>query len=557
MAARSPQFDFDFIVIGSGFGGSVSALRLVEKGYRVAVIEMGRRWAPLSFPRTSWSIRRWLWHPKLGLHGFFKIRFFRHATIFHGCAVGGGSITYAGTLLAPPDKVWQSGSWAGLADWKSEMPRHFQTASRMLGVTQNQILGPADHLLKRTSEVVGSGHTFYRTRVGILEAAEGEPSNQTFPDPFFGGEGPPRGTCTACGGCMMGCRYGAKNTLDLNYLYLAEKYGAVVFPETKVVDVKPVGDASDGSAGYEVRTVNSLAWIRKQPGRLTCRAVVFSASSLGTMELLFRLKENGSLPGISDRLGKHVRTNSESIIGARVPGCAEDLSQGIAIGSGIYIDEHTHIEAVRYPKGSDTMGLLTTMLTDGRPGPLRIGLWLKNVLGHLLLHPVKALRLFRPWGWAREFTVLLCMQALEGHIEMRWQRPWFWPFSKMLVSRGDKVPTYIPKANEFAKQFAQVAGGTAMSMLPEILFDIPGTAHCIGGCVIAGSPEQGVVDERHRVFGYRNMYICDGSVLGANLGVNPSLTITALAERAMSLIPNSEKITENDDAIATDTRSVA
>ena len=551
MAVSSRQFDFDFIVIGSGFGGSVSALRLVEKGYRVAVIEMGRRWAPLSFPRTSWSLRRWLWRPKLGLHGFFSIRFFRHATIFHGCAVGGGSITYAGTLLAPPDKVWQSGSWAGLADWKAEMPRHYDTASRMLGVTQNHILASADHILKQTSEAFGSGHTFYRTRVGIFQAAEGEPTSETFPDPFFGGEGPPRTTCTACGGCMVGCRYGAKNTLDLNYLYLAEKYGAVVFPETKVVDVKPLAGASDGSAGYEIRTVNSLAWIRKQLGRLTCRAVVFSASSLGTMELLFRLKENGSLPGISGRLGKHVRTNSESLIGARVPGCAEDLSQGIAIGSGIYIDEHTHIEAVRYPKGSDTMGLLTTILTDGRPGPLRIGLWLKNVLAYLLFHPVKTLRLFRPWGWAREFTVLLCMQALEGHIEMRWQRPWFWPLSKMLVSRGEKVPTYIPKANEFAKQFAKIAGGTAMSMLPEILFDIPGTAHCIGGCVIAGSAEEGVVDERHRVFGYRNMYICDGSVLAANLGVNPSLTITALAERAMSLIPPANDDVERRRGTAT------
>src|SRR5271169_2413846 len=368
MAARGRKLDFDFIVIGSGFGGSVSALRLVEKGYRVAVIEMGRRWAPLSFPRTSWSIHRWFWRPKLGLRGFFNMRFFRHATIFHGCAVGGGSITYAGTLLPPPDKVWRSGSWAGLADWQAEMPRHYQTASRMLGVTQNQILGTADHLLRKTGEAAGCGHTFYRTRVGIFQAADGEPSNRTFPDPFFGGEGPPRSTCTGCVGCMMGCRYGAKNTLDLNYLYLAEQHGARVFPETKVVNVKPLAGGSDGSAGYEIHTVNSMGWISHQPQRLTCRGVVFSASSLGTMELLFQLKENGSLSGISDRLGKHVRTNSESIIGARVPRSAEDLSQGIAIVSVIYIDEHTHIEAVRYPCGSDTMGLLTTMLTDGRPG---------------------------------------------------------------------------------------------------------------------------------------------------------------------------------------------
>ena len=550
MAARNQQFDFDFVVIGSGFGGSVSALRLVEKGYRVAVLEMGRRWAPLSFPRTGLSIHRWFWRPKLGLRGFFNMRFFRHATIFHGCAVGGGSITYAGTLLSPPEKVWDAGSWNGLADWKTQMPQHYQTASRMLGVKQNTILGPADQLLKKTGETAGSGHTFYRTRVGIFQAREGESRNETFPDPFFGGAGPPRTTCTGCGGCMMGCRYGAKNTLDLNYLYLAEERGAAVFPETKVVDVKPLAGANNGDAGYEVRSVSSTAYIRHAPQRFTCRGVVFSASSLGTMELLFRLKDNGSLPAISGHLGKHVRTNSESIIGARVPDCAEDLSQGIAIGSGIYIDEHTHIEAVRYPNRADTMGLLTTFLTDGRPGPTRIGLWLRNGIGSLLRHPIRTLRLIRPWGWAREATILLCMQALEGHIEMRWQRTWFWPFSKMLVSRGDKVPTYIPKANEFARKFAHLAGGTAMSMLPEILFDIPGTAHCIGGCVIADSPERGVVDDHHRVFGYHNMYICDGSVVATNLGVNPSLTITALAERAMSFIPPAEDTAWNDTARA-------
>jgi len=345
---------------------------------------------------------------------------------------------------------------------------------------------------------------------------------------------------------MMGCRFGAKSSLDLTYLYLAEKRGAKVFPETKAVDVRPLRGASDGSAGYAVRTVKSTAWIRRQSRQLTCRGVVFSASSLGTMELLFRLKEAGSLPAISDRLGKHVRTNSESLIGARMPAGGEDFSQGIAIGCGIYIDEHTHIEAVRYPSGSDTMGLLTTLLTDGRPGVRRIALWLKNVVGHLLRHPLQALRFSQPVGWAREAVILLCMQAVEGHIEMCWQRPWFWPFRKMLVSRGDKVPTYIPRANDFAKKFAQLAGGTAMSTLPEILFNVPGTAHCIGGCVIASSPTHGVVDDRHRVFGYRNMYICDGAVIAANLGVNPSLTITALAERAMSFIPPAAETTWND-----------
>ncbi len=548
MIHRNNEFDFDFIVIGSGFGGSVSAHRLTEKGYRVAVMEMGRRWTPDNMPRTSWSIHRWFWRPNLGLRGFFNMRFFRHATIFHGCAVGGGSITYAGTLLAPPEKVWEAGSWTGLADWKAEMPQHYETAARMLGVTENRILGPADHLLKKAAEAARSGHTFYRTKVGIFQPAEGEPGNQTFPDPFFGGEGPARTTCIACGGCMMGCRYRAKNTLDLGYLYLAEKRGAQLFPETKVVDVKPLRDASDGSAGYEVSTVKSMAWIRRKPQRFTCRGVIFSASSLGTMELLFHLKEKASLPAISSKLGQHVRTNSESLIGARTPGYSQDLSQGIAIGSGIYIDEHTHIEAVRYPGGSDTMGFLTTILTNGRPGRQRIALWLKNVLVSMLRHPLKTVRVLQPWGWAREFVILLCMQALDGEIEMRWQRPWFWPFRKFLVSWGEKVPTYIPKANGFAEKFAQLTGGFAMSMLPEILFDVPGTAHCIGGCVIANSSGHGVVDSRHRVFNYKNMYICDGSVVAANLGVNPSLTITALAERAMSFIPLAVETQWNDSA---------
>jgi cholesterol oxidase len=535
---RQSDVDFDFIVVGSGFGGSVSALRLAEKGYTVGVMEMGRRWTPDNLPQSSWSLQRWIWRPKLGLRGFFNIRFFKHATIFHGCAVGGGSITYACTLMPPPDKVWSNGTWSGLADWKTEMPRHYETATRMLGVTQNRILGPADLLLRKAADAAGIGNTFYCTNVGIFQPADGRPGNQTFADPYFGGAGPERTTCTACGGCMMGCRYRAKNTLDLGYLYLAEKLGAKVFPETRVVDVKPLGGASsDGSAGYEVTTVRSTSLLHGQRNRFTCRAVVFSASSLGTMELLFRLKETGSLPAISDQLGKHVRTNSESLIGARTPGYSEDLSQGVAIGSGIYLDEHTHIEAVRYPKGSDTMGLLTTILTNGHPGPRRIALWLKNVLFSLLRHPFKTIRVLQPLGWAKEFVCLLCMQALDGEIEMCWKRPWFWPFRKFLVSRGDKVPTYIPKANEFAQKYAQLTGGFPMSMLPEILFDVPGTAHCIGGCVIGDSASRGVVDSRHRVFNYKNMYVCDGSVIAANLGVNPSLTITALAERAMSFIP--------------------
>lgn len=531
--------DFDFIVIGSGFGGSVSAHRLTEKGYRVGVMEMGRRWTPQNLPTTNWHVWRWIWRPALGLRGFFNIDPFRHVLIMHGCAVGGGSITYANTLLVPRNAIWESGSWAGLAGWKAEMPPHYATALRMLGVVENRIMGPADRILQRAAEEHGAG-----TSVAVFQGPEGDPPGLTYPDPYFDGAGPPRSSCIGCGGCMMGCRFRAKNTLDQNYLYLAEKRGAQVFAETKVVDVRPLhaspdgsGDGSpDGSQGYEVFTVPS----KLSPGgrrRFTCRGVVFAASALGTLNLLFRLKEKGSLPAISAQLGNRVRTNAESLIGVRVPGSRENLSEGIAIGSGFYLDEFTHIEATRYPAGSDAMGLLATVLTGGRPGRKRIFLWLKTLAASLLRHPVKTLRTLHPFGWARESIILLCMQTLDGHIDMRLGRPWFWPFQRILRSHGRRIPTFIPQANDFARKLAQAIGGTPMSMLTEILFDVPGTAHILGGCPMADSTERGVVDSRHRLFGYRNLYVCDGSVIASNLGVNPSLTICALTERAMSYIP--------------------
>jgi cholesterol oxidase len=548
MKRKNGEFDFDFIIVGSGFGGSVSALRLVEKGYKVAVMEMGRRWTPANLPKTSWEMHRWFWRPGIALRGFFNMRFFRHVTILHGCAVGGGSITYACTMLRPPDKVWDSGSWAGLDDWKAVMPEHYDVASRMLGVTTNKILGPADKLLRKVAESAGVGETFYRTSVAIFQAPEGVQGGVTVPDPYFAGEGPERTTCEGCGGCMMGCRHGAKNTLDMNYLYLGEKRGLNVFPETQVVNIEPLGDSEDGSQGYRVTTESSTAFLFKDRLSFTCRGVIVAASSLGSMELLFKLLDKKSLPRLSRMVGRYVRTNSESLIGVRVPDTQDDLSKGVAIGSGVYIDEHTHIEAVRYPKGSDSMSAWSTILTGGRPGPGRVMLWLKNLWVQSITHPIRTFRIMQPFGWARESVILLCMQALDGHLDMGWTRRWYWPFGKRLVSRGDRIPTFIPAANKFAEQFAKIAGGSPMSMLPEILFDIPGTAHCLGGCVMADSAERGVVDARHRVFGYKNMYVCDGSVVSANLGVNPSLTITALAERAMSFIPMKRENTWEDAA---------
>ncbi|MGH8461264.1 MAG: GMC family oxidoreductase [Stenotrophobium sp.] len=531
------NYDYDFIIIGSGFGGSVSAHRLTEKGYSVGVMEMGRRWTPENLPSTNWKLWDFFWKPMIGMRGFFNLRFFSHVMVAHGNAVGGGSITYGNTLLIPPDKIWNEGSWAGLDDWQKIMPAHFNTARRMLGVTTNKILGPADYALKKAADEAGCGDTFYRTEVGVFFGDEKQPQGKLYKDPYFDGAGPDRNSCIACGGCLTGCRYNAKNTLDKNYLYLAEKNGAKVYETTKVVDVKPLNGKADGADGYEVHTVDSLSWFGANPRRFIARNVVFAAASLGTQALMFDLKEKGSLPNISDQLGKRVRTNAESIIVVRAPGSKEEMWPGIAIGSGIHIDEHTHVEANRYAKGSDYAGSMFTLMVNGKAGWTRILLWLWTLITQLLTHPIRTLRALNPIGFARESILFLVMQTIEGHLNMRWRRPWYNPFIKVLQTEGEPIPTYIPQANAFAAKMAKSMGGVAMSMTTEILFNIPTTAHCMGGAGMGTSTETGVIDAQNRVFGYQNLYVCDASMLGANLGVNPSLTITALAERAMSFIP--------------------
>jgi cholesterol oxidase len=526
-AAR--DFDYDFVVVGSGFGGSVSALRLAEKGYSVAVIEMGKRWTEADFPKTTWNLRRWIWRPGLKLFGFYNMRPFRHVMILCGNAVGGGSITYANTLLVPPDGVWGEGAWRGLADWQREMPAHYAAARRMLGVTENRILGEADLMLKRMADDQGVGDTFYKTDVAVY-FGDGTPG-VPHPDPYFGGEGPPRSSCIGCGGCMVGCRYNAKNTLDKNYLHFAERRGARILAETRVTDVRPRG-AADGSGGYAIATERSTSWFAKQKKTITARHVVLAASALGTMDLLMRMKERGALPAISDRLGQEVRTNSESILGVRFPGKRFDMSKGIAIGSGIHIDRFTHLEAVRYSRGSDVLGLLATMLVSGT-GWRRIFAW----LWASIRHPIRSLRAGWPFGFARQTLILLAMQTIEGALSFRLRRRWYWPFKRRLTTEGKRIPTNIPTANAFAERAARAFGGIAITSKSEILFDMPMTAHCIGGCVMGADAAHGVIDAQHRVFGYRGLYVVDGAAVGANLGVNPSLTITALAERAMSFIP--------------------
>lgn len=529
--------DYDYVIIGSGFGGSVSACRLSEKGYKVAVLEQGRHWTPDNLPKSNWKFWDYLWLPFLSLKGFLSLRLFRHVMILHGNAVGGGSITYAQTLLTPPDSVWDDGNWAGLDNWQQAMPEHYAAARRMLGVTENKRPGLADAKLKQMAKAAGVEDSFYYTDVGVFFGKEGDAPGTEYPDPYFGGEGPPRKSCIGCGSCMVGCRHDAKNTLDKNYLYLAQARGAEVHAQTKVVDVQPLNGQGDGAEGYAVTTVPTFARLFKKRKTITAKNVIFSASSLGSQELLFKLKDSGSLPNISDDLGKRVRTNAESILGVRYPGTQEDLSKGIAIGSGIYIDEHTHIEAVRYPDGSNLMSSLFTVLTGGRAGPTRVISWFGAMLKLLTTRPLAGIRAVLPWRFARETVIFLVMQTLDGHINMRWQRPWYWPFRKKLTSHGERIPTFIPEANAFTEKAARATGGVGMSSMSEIAFNVPMTAHCMGGCAMADAPERGVIDAQNRVFNYQNLYVVDGSMLSANLGVNPSLTITALAERAMSFIP--------------------
>ena len=519
------DFDFDFAIVGSGFGGSVSALRLAEKGYSVAVLEMGKRWSKDDFPRTTWDVRKYLWRPRLGLYGILQMTLVKDAFFLHGAGVGGGSLVYANTLLVPPDEAFADPRWVG-QDWKSALAPHYATAKKMLGVTESQVVVETDRMLKEVADEMGRGHTWKKADVGVFF---GEPG-KTVADPFFDGEGPPRTGCTLCGGCMVGCRVGAKNTLDQNYLYLAEKKGATIQPESRVVDVTP-----RSGGGYELTVETSTGW-RKRRRTLRARGVVVSGGSYGTVDLLMRCKDRGSLGKLSRRLGSYLRTNSEALLGVRSNEPDVDYSKGIAITSGVFVDDKTHIEVVRYPRGSDALAPLATVLTGGGgwlPRPLR---W----LGTILRHPLQFLRSVIPFGWAQKTAILLVMQPVDNHLAYRLRRPWYWPFSKKLDSapgEGEPAPTYIPVANLVAKKLAKKMRGTPQSGLLEVLLGKASTAHVLGGCPIGLDAEAGAVDPQSRAFGYDDLYIVDGSVIPANLGVNPSLTITAMAEHAMTHVP--------------------
>jgi cholesterol oxidase len=524
----SHEYDFDWIVIGSGFGGSVSALRLAEKGNRVAVLECGARFEDDDFADKTSDARRYYWMPYLGMKGILRLTLFKDIFIGSGCGVGGGSLGYANTLYRALPGFYSNLQWAALADWESELRPHYDEAERMLGVTEYDDEGPADRLLKDYASERGVLDTFHKTRVGVFL---GEPG-KTVPDPYFDGEGPDRTGCIKCGSCMVGCRHGAKNTLMKNYLWFAERKGVKILPERTVVDIKPL---SDGDTGYEVTSVRSGSWTRRERNSLRARGVVIAAGALGTNRLLWRCKLNGSLPRISDRLGHLVRTNSESITGVIAPkGYEDDFTKSIAITSSVYTDRDTHVEVVTYGRGADSQSWLQTMLVEaGRRGTQPVQFLLSAAR-----HPRELLKALQFKDSSRRSIILLVMQSTESSMRLKVKRTL--PGGGIVLTTEQDPdhpnPVGLPVAYDVARWFAQRTGGVATNGVTEAVFAIPSTAHILGGAVIGYGPETGVIDARHRVFGYDNLMVCDGAAVPANVGVNPSLTITAMAERAMAFM---------------------
>ncbi|MBD8606136.1 GMC family oxidoreductase [Aeromicrobium sp. CFBP 8757] len=521
------SYDYDVLVVGSGFGGSVAALRLTEKGYRVGVMEAGRRFEDDELPKNSWDARRYLWAPWARCFGIMRITLLRDVLIASGTGVGGGSLVYANTLYEPLDAFYRDRQWAHLADWKSELAPHYAQAKKMLGVTTYPGSSPADEHLRALARDYGVEDTFHPTDVGVLFGADhGVAPGEPVADPFFGGAGPDRTACIDCGACMTGCRHNAKNTLVKNYLHLAENAGAVVHPLTTVTDVRP-----RRSGGYEVRTRRTGNPLRRRS--FTAEQVVFAGNALSTQRLLHQLKET-SLPRLSPRIGELSRTNSEAVLTARSMRREADYTPGVAITSSFHPDEHTHVEVCRYGVGSSALGLINAPLVDGGHGGSQLGAVVK---AYRMLGLRRALAIHNPRRWAEQSIVVLVMQTLDNSITTYVKKGLL---GRRMTSRqgvGDPNPRWIPMANKVARDLATEVGGNAGSSTAD-LAGIPMTAHFIGGCVIGDSPATGVVDPYQRVFGHEGLHITDGSAITANLGVNPSLTITAQAERAIALWPN-------------------
>ncbi|MEX3648709.1 GMC family oxidoreductase [Mycolicibacterium porcinum] len=528
--------DYDVLVIGSGFGGSVSALRLTEKGYRVGVLEAGQRFTDADFAKTSWDLRKFLWAPQLGMYGIQRIHLLRNVMILAGAGVGGGSLNYANTLYVPPDPFFNDPQWKDITDWRAELMPHYDQAQRMLGVVKNPTFTDADRIVKEVADDMGCGDTFVSTPVGVFFGLDGEMTpGKTVPDPFFGGVGPARTGCIECGECMTGCRHGAKNTLVKNYLGLAESAGAQVHPMTTVTNFEQRADGL-----WEVTTVRTGSKLRRRRKTFTATHLILAAGTYNTQKLLFKMRDTGKLNKLSSKLGVLTRTNSESIVGAQTLTVSPDLdlTHGVAITSSVHPTADTHVEPVRYGKGSNAMGLLQTLMTDGTgPQGTDVPRW-RQFLDQGRERPALLIRLLNPARWSERTVIALVMQHLDNSITTFTKRG---PGGKRIMTskqgHGEPNPTWIPVGNEFTRRMAEKVDGVAGGTWGE-LFNIPLTAHFLGGAAIGDSAEHGVIDPYQRVYNYPTLYVMDGAAISANLGVNPSLSITAQAERAASLWPN-------------------
>ena len=522
---RSVKKQFDVVVIGSGFGGSVSALRLREKGYSVAVLEAGKRFRDKDFPKTSWRISKFLFAPKAGLYGIQRIHVLPDVLVLAGAGVGGGSLVYANTLYQPGDKYFTDKQWASITNWKEELEPWYDQARRMLGVAENPYFSNSDKAMKEAAEEMGVGHTFKMAPLGIYF---GDGKGVVSKDPFFGGVGPDRNGCLQCGSCMTGCKFNAKNTLPKNYLGLAESAGAEVFPMTTATKIQQLEDGR-----WKITTTKTNDPFGSRGKTFFANEVIVAAGTYNTQKLLHKMKDGKVLPEISDRLGDLSRTNSEALTGALMQNTDIDYSDGSAITSSFFPDENTHIEPVRYGKGSNLMGLLQTIMTDGYSSQDRRKQWWKQFVAN----PKLLLKILNVRRWSQRTVIALTMQNVDSSISVRGKKSLFgW----RLTSTNDPEhpnATYIPAANEAVRRIAQKHGGIAGGHVGDLI-DAPFTAHFVGGCVIGSDQSQGVIDPYHRVWNYPTLHIVDGSTITANLGVNPSLTITAQAERALSFWPN-------------------
>lgn len=520
----TPTYDFDWLVIGSGFGGSISSLRLAEKGYSVGVLETGRRFEDADFAERLSQVKRTIWAPRLGLKGILRISPFKHVMILTGSGVGGGSLVYAQTLWRAEQGFFEQ--WRALCGAAPELDAYYEIAERMLGVVAHPHATPADASILKVAESFGIGDTFSPVPVGIYFGRPGVEEA----DPYFGGDGPARSGCVECGLCLLGCRNNAKNTLPKNYLYFAEKMGVDVQPERTVTSIRPLDE--DGTAGYAVVTERTGAWFRKERRVQTARGVIVAAGALGTNRLLAQCKADGTLPALSDRLGHVVRTNSESMTAVTAPD--QGWGRTVSITSSIHPDGDSHLEPVTYGSGGNAMGLMFTLLT-GEGTKLTRPL---KLLGQILLHPIKFLKVTNPRGWSQSSLITGVMQTTEASLSLVPKRRILGRKLKLTTQQDPDHPnpTFIPVANDIAERLAEQTGGIAQSWLTEALFNMPVTAHVLGGAVAADSPAGGVVDADHRVFGYQNLIVCDGSVIPANPGVNPSLTIAAMVERVMTTV---------------------